>query len=129
MNANVEKQTQDTPVTREKTYEGPTFAPAVDIIETPHAFTIIADMPGADPNAITIQFEDTVLTIHAATCREGELQPMYSEYESGEYERSFTVSHEIEVEKIEAAYKNGVLTLSLPKSAAAQPRKIKVKTD
>lgn len=129
MNTNVEKRTEDTPVTREKTYDGPTFIPAVDIIETPQAFTIIADMPGADPDAINIQFEDAVLTLHAPAPKVSEEKPLYSEYESGEYERSFTVSQEIDTEKIDAAYKNGVLTLTLPKSAAAQPRKIKVTTE
>lgn len=127
MSKQLQKRAEDTPVTRERTHEVPTYIPAVDIVETVDAFTVVADMPGVDPAQIEIQFEENALTLYAppVTAQE-EPAPVYREFTPGAYERSFTVSQDIDAEKITAAYENGVLTLTLPKSASAQPRKIRV---
>ena len=52
---------------------------------------------------------------------------VYAEYDTGDYQRAFTLSNEIDIDKIEASVQNGVLRLSLPKAEAAKPRKIEVK--
>jgi len=105
------------------------YVPRVDIYETDDAIILLADMPGVDEKAVDITLEKNVLTIN------GEVEPAqsddyslaYAEYEVGDYTRSFTLSNEIDRDKIEASVKNGVLQLTLPKAGPAQTRKITIK--
>ncbi len=107
-----------------------TFAPAVDIVEAGDHLAIFADMPGIAPKDIDIQFEQGTLTIH------GRAQPtaapgarfLLQEYGVGDFHRTFEIGEMINASRISAEYANGVLTLRLPKVAAAQPRRIDVKT-
>lgn len=122
------KQTAATPVTVERTHDWPTYLPDVDIIEHDDAFELHADIPGADPASINVNFEQGVLTIHAGrSAHASDADLVYAEFEPGDYERSFTVSDQIDAGKISAQYRNGVLILTLPKVEAAKPRKIEVK--
>ncbi|MCX7846899.1 MAG: Hsp20/alpha crystallin family protein [bacterium] len=117
-----------TPVTVERTHDWPVYLPDVDIIERNETFELYADVPGVDPNSITVNFEQGVLTIRAGRPSAApNTDVIYSEFEPGEYERSFTVSDQIDAAKIAAQYRNGVLVLTLPKVEAAKPRKIEVK--
>ncbi len=126
----VQKQTAATPGAVERTHAWPTFVPAVDIVEHKDAFELHADIPGAEPGSINVNFEQGVLTIHAgrAVDEQGG-ETVYAEFEPGEYERSFTVSDQIDAGKIAAQYRNGVLILTLPKVEAAKPKKIDVKVN
>jgi HSP20 family molecular chaperone IbpA len=106
------------------------YSPGVDILETPEELVVEADMPGARAGDIDIHFENGVLTIHA---RVAERQPegaryLLREYGSGDFYRTFEVNESIDVQRLSAAYEDGVLTLHLPKVEAAKPRKIAVKT-
>lgn len=126
----VQKQTATTPATVERTHAWPTFIPDVDIIEHKDAFELHADIPGAEPGSINVNFEQGVLTIHAGRgAAPTDADAIYSEFEYGEYERSFTVSDQIDAGKIAAQYRNGVLVLTLPKVEAAKPKKIEVKVN
>jgi HSP20 family protein len=123
----LEKQEAATPTKVERTHEWPTFTPPVDIVEQKDAFVLKADMPGADPQTINVEFEQGVLTIHAGRQtpeRTGDV--VWQEYREGDYERSFTVSNDINADGIKAEYVSGVLTLTLPKSEQAKPKKISV---
>jgi len=123
----LQKQTAKTPATVERTHAWPTFVPAVDIVEHKDAFELHADIPGADPGSINVNFEQGVLTIHAGRAvAAADADTIYAEFEPGEYERSFTVSDQIDAGKIAAHYRNGVLVLTLPKVEAAKPKKIAV---
>jgi HSP20 family molecular chaperone IbpA len=106
-----------------------TFVPRVDIYENKDALFLIADMPGVDEKTVDIELEKNVLKI--CGCVENGRIPdatlMYSEYEIGDYERVFTLSDEIDREKIVASVKNGVLRLELPKAEKVKPRKIAIK--
>lgn len=113
----------------ERTREVRCFVPRADIYEVEDQIVIVADVPGASENSIDITLEKDVLTINAF------IDPMepngfsltYAEYETGDYQRSFKLSSEIDREKIEATIQEGVLRLYLPKAPEAQTRKISVK--
>jgi len=112
----------------EQTRCGRHFRPNVDILEKDDELLLLADMPGARGDRIDIQFEDGTLTIHAEVdARQGDAtEYLASEYEVGDYYRTFQVSESIDASKINAEYSDGVLTLHLPKSEASKPRKIAV---
>ena len=93
------------------------FVPRVDIYETDEAIAVVADMPGVDAQSVDITLEQNVLTINGYV---NETRPegytlAYAEYRTGDYVRSFTLSNRIDQSKIEAAVKDGVLRLHLPK--------------
>jgi HSP20 family protein len=112
----------------EATRPGRLFTPAVDISETEAAITILADMPGVKPDGLSIDLEEGVLTIDGTVSEDPEGEDvLLREYEVGAFHRRFRLSNAIDQEKIDAALKDGVLTLTLPKTQAHRPRKIEVK--
>lgn len=111
----------------EATRGGTYFTPRVDIYETEKELLLIADVPGVKGEDIDLRFDRGELVLHArvqARPRQG--NPLLREYEVGDFYRVFQVHESIDGGKIAATCKNGVLTLHLPKTAAAQPRQIKV---
>lgn len=113
----------------ERTRSKKLYTPAVDIVEGKDSLFLIADMPGVDEKSVDITLEKNMLTIYGTV--EPEIPENHrlvsSEYGIGDYQRTFTLSDEIDREKIEATVKNGVLRLTLPKAEAAKTRKIPVK--
>ena len=112
----------------EKTIPGRYFLPAADIFETEEALTVILEMPGVATNNVDVQIENNVLRVegkidHSAYA---EIEPVYTEYNVGHYARVFALSDKIDQEAITARVENGVLTLTLPKSKDALPRRITV---
>jgi HSP20 family protein len=113
----------------ERTRDRPAFVPRVDIYENDDEIVLVADMPSVDETAVDITVENNVLTIR------GDVEPMqpegyslaYAEYRVGDYQRSFSLSNQVDQEKIEATLKDGVLRLSLPK-VGPMTKKIAVKT-
>lgn len=106
-----------------------TFVPRVDIYETKEAIFLIADMPGVDEKTVDIELEKNILTI-TGRVEDGisrDYNLIFSEYEVGDYERSFTLSDEIDRDKINATVKQGVLLLELPKAEKVKPKKIAIK--
>ena len=105
-----------------------TFVPRVDIYENKDALFLIADMPGVDEKTVDIELEKNLLTIvgRVENGRIKDATMMYSEYEIGDYERVFTLSDEIDRDKIVASVKNGVLRLELPKAEKVKPKKITI---
>jgi len=109
------------------------LSPATDIFETPEFLTLVVDLPGVKKDGIDIQLEKNVLTIKGDIDQyepEDGYRQIYSEYDSGTYERSFEIAQEIDSENIEAKFKNGVLNITLPKKESEQPqaRRIEIKT-
>jgi HSP20 family molecular chaperone IbpA len=126
-----EQQKQEQPadaVRGEMTRDVPTYVPRVDILENENEMLLYADMPGVDKDNLDIQFEDRQLTIHGKVeLRQPEMNFVGGEYGIGDFYRTFAIGEAIDVEKISAEIKNGVLTLHLPKAESAKPRKIAVK--
>lgn len=107
---------------------GPVFTPRVDIDETDTELLLRADLPGAKLDEIDLRYEKNELTLSA--CRKYPERPgrlVTGEYEPGDYFRVFRVTEAIDAKRIEAEFKNGVLTVHLPKVAAVQPRQVVVK--
>jgi HSP20 family molecular chaperone IbpA len=114
---------------RESTRGTPVFRPLTDIRDTGQGVELTLEMPGVGPGDVDIDLERRVLTVRGrgrATAPEGYRQ-VYAEYREGDYERTFTLSEEIDESRIQADMANGVLTLKLPRAEAAKPRRIEVK--
>ena len=113
----------------ERTRSGRTFRPRVDICETDRGLMLIADVPGAKPDGLTITLDRHALNVHAAVedhAPEG-YSPIYQEYQIGDFECDFTLSGDFDADKIEASLTNGVLRLTVPRAKQAAARTIKIK--
>jgi len=113
----------------ETTYGGRVFRPIADIVETNKGISLMLEMPGVAPDDVDITLEKRVLTVRGRVrhSRADKLELAYAEYGEGDYERSFTLSEDFDPDRIEAEMRNGVLTLTLPRAEAAQPKKITVR--
>lgn len=108
----------------------PTFLPPTDIVETKDALVMLLDMPGAEPDTLNVTLDGRELTVSAQS-RWSPPQGyalLASEYENGNYERSFTLLEEVDEEHTEAVFKDGTLRLTLPKGKSAPAKKISVKS-
>jgi len=115
----------------ERTRAGRVYTPSVDILETGEELTLLADIPGARPEDIDIQYERGELSLRVkvdAREPEGERGVLLREYGVGDYYRVFEIGEGIDKGRIHAEVHNGVLTLHLPKVEEVKPRKIAVKT-
>jgi HSP20 family protein len=113
---------------QESTIPARRFQAVTDIFETDQALTVILEMPGVDKTGVDVRVENDILTVEGRvdfSKYEG-LQPLYTEYNVGNYVRTFELSSKIEQDRISAELKDGVMTLVLPKAEKARPRKIVV---
>ncbi len=104
--------------------------PLVDIFEDNKGITVQADMPGVSKDRLDIQIDSDSLTIkgEAAIPMSEGMEAIYADVRSTRYERSFSLSSELDAENADATLKDGVLTLRIPKREQYQPRKIEVRT-
>ena len=112
----------------EKTAPGRYYVPYADIYETDEALSVVMEMPGVEKKDLNVALENDVLRVDGRidfSKYEG-MEPVYTEYNVGHYMRSFTLSSKIDQERISAQLDDGVLTLKLPKSEKAQPRRISI---
>ncbi|SAH81720.1 Spore protein SP21 [Bordetella ansorpii] len=105
-----------------------TFVPPVDIIEDAKGITLIADLPGVSKEQLQIhvQAERLVIEAEARIDVPADVQAFHTEVEQPRYRRAFNLSAELDTAAIEATLKDGVLTLRIPRSQAAQPRRVEV---
>jgi len=99
----------------------------IDVYSTPSEIVLMANVPGLKPEDVNITLEGDTLTLS------GELKApfenvdyIFQERPSGRFSRTLTINVPIDAEKVEAAFENGVLTITLPKAEAARPKVIKV---
>ena len=113
---------------QESTIPARAFVPVTDIFETDQALTLKLEMPGVAKERVEVRVENNVLTIEGRVDLGvyEHLRPLYTEYNVGNYARTFQLSSKIEQDRISAALKDGVMTLVLPKVERAKPRKIHV---
>ena len=112
----------------ETTNAGRYYASQTDIHETNEALVLMMDMPGVPKSNVDIHLEKNVLTVTGKidSSKNETFKPIYTEYQIGNYTRSFTLSNEINREEISATMTAGTLTLNLPKMQAALSQKIQV---
>lgn len=105
-----------------------TLLPPVDVIEDATGITLYADMPGVAKDRVQLRVEGEQLTL------EGEMslavpqgmEPTHAEVRRSRYHRAFTLSKELDADKVSAEMNQGVLRVRIPKAAHAQPRRVQV---
>jgi HSP20 family protein len=108
--------------------------PAVDVAETEKGYKVVAELPGMDEKNIEVKITNGMLTIKGEKQedKEEEKQDYYVRERSfGSFERTLPVPDGVDLDKVDASFKNGVLTVALPKTAEAQKaeKKIAVRTE
>jgi HSP20 family protein len=106
-----------------------TWAPAVDIYETPNELVVKADLPDVAEKDIDIRLENNLLTIRGERKFEQNVSEdnyLRVERTYGSFSRSFSLPNTVNAEAIHADYKSGVLTVTLPKREESKPRQVKV---
>jgi HSP20 family protein len=105
------------------------WAPAVDIYEGEHELVVKTDLPDVKPEELDIRVENNILTIRGERKFEKKVDEknyLRVERSYGSFARSFSLANTVNTEAIKADYKDGVLTLSIPKREEAKPKQIKV---
>ena len=108
------------------------WMPAVDIRETKDAFDVTAELPGIDAKDVDVSVQENTLTIRGERRREEvkENETVHRiEREYGVFERSFTLPRSADAEKIQAKYREGVLSLTVPKREEAKPKSLKISVE
>lgn len=111
---------------------GQYWTPNMDAWETEHAFVVQLDLPGLTREQVEVNFDRNTLTVRGtreATIPEvenGEIRVFFAERSPGAFSRSLRFPQYVEASKIEAAFSNGVLTVTVPKAETAKPRKIEI---
>jgi len=105
------------------------WVPPMDLVETDEHFVLKADLPGLDAGDVSIEVEDTVLTVSGERKVEHETskEGFYRlERASGEFRRSLTLPEGVDADKIVAAFDKGVLEVRIPKPEQRKPRKVQI---
>ena len=105
------------------------WSPAVDIYETGNDLVLKADIPDVDPKDIDVRVENHTLTISGERKFEQQVKEesyLRVERAYGSFMRSFALPNTVSTENISADYKNGVLTVTLPKRAESKPKQVKI---
>ena len=103
--------------------------PAVDVLEDEQGITVKADLPGVSKDNLSVRVDGETLTIEGVV-NLGEaqhLEQVYAEVRHAQFKRSFALSRDLDTSKIDAAMKDGVLKLRVPKLEQAKPRRIAVR--
>lgn len=129
MSTELSKHEQNDVATVERTRNGVTYNPRIDIWENDDELVLYADLPGVAPEDLDIQFENRELRLYGkVSSRHEKITFLEGEYGIGDFYRTFTIGETIDGEKISAELHNGVLALHLPKVEAVKPRRIEVKS-
>jgi HSP20 family protein len=108
------------------------FIPSVDVVETDDSVRVSAELPGLDQEDIELSLDNDLLVIRGEKRSETEEKGRYSyraERRYGAFSRSVRLPAEVKAEKAEAVFKNGVLTVTLPKTAVTRAKRIAVKRE
>ncbi len=112
--------------------ENASWMPTVDITETENVYEIHAELLGVKESDVNVSVTDNLLTIKGekrAEEKTDEKNFHCVERRYGSFQRSFTLPRQVDTSKIKAGYKDGILTLTIPKAEAAKPTEITISTD
>jgi len=108
------------------------WAPRVDVLDSDNALTVRVEAPGVDPDDLDITVEGDSLVISGARHFEADTEEAgyrRKEIFEGEFTRTILLPEGVEVDEITAAAKDGIVTLTIPKSPEVLPRKVKVEVE
>lgn len=117
---------------RQGSTETPDWAPVVDITEDEHAYILQAELPGVKKEDVTVQLENGTLTVSGDRQfnREEKSRKVHRiERFYGTFSRSFDLPEDVNPDKVNASFQDGVLTVTVAKSEAAKPKRIEVKVN
>ena len=120
------------PVSAEGEVSTRTWAPPVDIFENGDNLVLKAELPGINPDEVEIRVEDNTLYLKGNRKFEKEVKEQnYHRIERsyGTFTRTFSLPNSIDADKVAASYKDGVLTLNMPKKEEAKPKTIKINVE
>ena len=106
------------------------WTPAIDITEDSNSFVVVADLPGLTKKDISINIKENMLTISGERkAKEKDETKNYcrTERRYGSFKRSFQLTDQVIADKISATFKDGVLTVSVPKAEEVKPKEIEIK--
>jgi HSP20 family protein len=109
--------------------EPASWSPAIDLVESPDAFVLTAELPGVEPSTIDLSITGNVLTLRGVKPAEGVDSPEpgpLSERRFGPFHRQVALPGEVDFDAAQAEARNGVLKIRLPKQEATKPRTIRV---
>jgi HSP20 family protein len=116
--------------TQDEDYTLSSWTPAVDITEHDDEYSVKVELPGVNKDDVKLTLENNILTIRGEKKQEKETKKEnYHRIERcyGSFQRSFTLPNAIKSERIDASFKDGILTVILPKAEEAKPKQIEVK--
>jgi HSP20 family protein len=114
----------------ERSWSGLAAAPRTDLADSENEVTVSMELAGVDPKDVEINISGGMLTVRGEKKAEKEEQKRdyhYVERQFGSFERTVQLPSTVDPEKVDAAYKNGVLTITIAKHPGAKPKKIKVR--
>lgn len=122
------RQKKELKAEEEKTIAGKFYVPDTDVFESDAAITMVMEMPGVSKEDIDISLEQRRLSVQGRISfdRYRQIKPAYTEYNIGHFSRHFMLSSDIDTDRIQAGMADGVLSLTLPKAAPAELRKIRI---
>jgi len=105
------------------------FRPAFDLIEYPDRYEVVADLPGVDQKEVEVEFIEGALHVRGERTDgtpSGDARAYRRERTTGKFNRSIGFRDDVEVDEIDASFRDGVLRVNIPKSARNKPRQIPV---
>ena len=105
-----------------------TVVPPVDVFEDEASITLLADLPGVARDQLHVRVDGDTLLLEATASTVGpaDMELVYGELQCPAYRRQFTLSRELDTQRIDAQLRDGVLRLTIPKAEEARPRRIQV---
>jgi HSP20 family protein len=110
---------------------GAAFVPAVDLSENESNYTITVEIPGVQKNDVQVELQDGMLVIHGEKRSEREEKKdrsRYVERSYGSFSRAFDLPADADADRLEASFKDGVLTIRVPRKEAVKPKQIAIKS-
>lgn len=114
------------------------YSPKVDVAERPDAYSVEVELPGYSDKDVDVKVKDGLLTISsvktaekdsAGNGRDEGVKYLIRERSTSGFSRSFKLPRDVEADRIEAAFKNGILSLTLPRKEETQPKSITIRTE
>jgi len=108
------------------------WVPALDVLERHDAYVVQVELPGVEQSQIELSFEQNVLTIRGTknssfdSAKDGEMRVYAAERVTGSFERSIRLPEFVDGDRISADFRQGLLTITIPKAQAARARKIEI---